>query len=98
MIIICVQQETIDLFTNWVQEHWSFGYKYLKIMIDSSTLLLNGKSENVKEDNKKDGLVSKIWNGFMLVMILYFLLSTMEALALSHMKQNGIETDDKEES
>ena len=34
----------------------------------------------------------------MLVMILYFLLSTMEALALSYMKDNGIEIDDDKES
>lgn len=43
MIIVVVQQETIDLAKNWVEVNWPFGYEYLKIAIDSSTILLNGK-------------------------------------------------------
>ncbi|KAI8896221.1 hypothetical protein BC833DRAFT_622310 [Globomyces pollinis-pini] len=101
-IMILFSKDTIHIIQTQLVRYFPTYKVAITTFLESVTSKYTSETTAVETFN----LVGFLWNSFMLIMIGYFIISTIEALAISHMKfilkseiQNQIEgTDDASDS
>ena len=73
----------------WLQSFVIESVPWLKSSVSTFVANLQSFGDAPKHVKESTNVVSFLWNFFIMGMILYFIISTIEGLALSHMKQRN---------
>lgn len=87
-VILMFSADTLAAFMGWLERSAPFIHGYLADGIDSHKGALHGEGK-ISEDELENStsLVGLVWNTIIFIMISYFLLSIVEAMALAQIKR-----------
>ncbi|KAL1924605.1 uncharacterized protein VTP21DRAFT_4259 [Calcarisporiella thermophila] len=87
-IVVISSADTLAAVLIWLRSVWPWLHDLVEGLVRSqATAFSRGIREGGEASFTKAGLVARIWNGFVLLMFAYFLVSTVESLAQIHARK-----------
>ncbi|KAI9293938.1 hypothetical protein K502DRAFT_325067 [Neoconidiobolus thromboides FSU 785] len=87
IIIVMFSKETIQKILEFFRPRIPFLYDMLVKMISEQTKVIREGNKSTSNNNESNGIIPLLWNSLIALMMLYFLFSIIESLALTYLQQ-----------
>ncbi|KAL1918607.1 uncharacterized protein VTP21DRAFT_2629 [Calcarisporiella thermophila] len=86
VVVLLSSGDTLAILLRKLREWWPWLHDVVEEVIQGQTVALS-RGQNQEAVMKRAGLFTRLWSGFVILMLMYFLASIIESLALTHARR-----------